>query len=108
MEWRTGLARANAPGISVAVRRELERMAAAAALTSAWRKSTAQAAVEALREVDVDILTIGQYLRPSAWHLPVVEWVSPARFAAYRPPWFRALSKRLRRSGVVHSWHTAH
>jgi lipoic acid synthetase len=37
-----------------------------------------------LRGVGVDILTFGQYLRPSAWHLPVVEWVAPERFAAYR------------------------
>jgi lipoic acid synthetase len=37
-----------------------------------------------LRGVGVDILTLGQYLRPSAWHLPVVEWVTPERFAAYR------------------------
>ncbi len=37
-----------------------------------------------LRGAGVDILTLGQYLRPSAWHLPVVEWVTPARFAAYR------------------------
>jgi lipoic acid synthetase len=37
-----------------------------------------------LREHGVDILTLGQYLRPSAWHLPVQEWVSPERFAAYR------------------------
>ena len=32
----------------------------------------------------VEILTLGQYLRPSAWHLPVVEYVTPERFAAYR------------------------
>ena len=37
-----------------------------------------------LRGVGVEILTLGQYLRPSAWHLPVVEWVTPARFASYR------------------------
>lgn len=37
-----------------------------------------------LRAAGVEILTLGQYLRPSAWHLPVVEWVTPARFAAYR------------------------
>jgi lipoic acid synthetase len=36
-----------------------------------------------LRAVGVDILTIGQYLRPSAWHLPVVEWITPERFRAY-------------------------
>ncbi|HEX9049211.1 MAG TPA: lipoyl synthase [Anaeromyxobacter sp.] len=37
-----------------------------------------------LRAAGVEILTLGQYLRPSAWHLPVVEWVSPRRFAAWR------------------------
>jgi lipoic acid synthetase len=37
-----------------------------------------------LRGQGVDILTLGQYLRPSAWHLPVQEWVSPERFEAYR------------------------
>jgi len=28
-------------------------------------------------------VTIGQYLRPSSAHLPVLEQVSPARFADY-------------------------
>lgn len=37
-----------------------------------------------LRAVGVDILTLGQYLRPSAWHLPVVEWITPDRFQAYQ------------------------
>src|SRR5512133_323238 len=37
-----------------------------------------------LRAAGVEILTLGQYLRPSAWHLPVVEWVTPQRFAAFR------------------------
>jgi lipoic acid synthetase len=37
-----------------------------------------------LRAHRVEILTLGQYLRPSAWHLPVQEWVSPEAFAAYR------------------------
>jgi len=37
-----------------------------------------------LRALSVEILTLGQYLRPSAWHLPVQEWISPERFAAYR------------------------
>jgi lipoic acid synthetase len=37
-----------------------------------------------LRAVGVEILTLGQYLRPSAWHLPVVEFVTPERFAAFR------------------------
>ena len=34
-----------------------------------------------LRAVDCDIMTIGQYLRPSLWHLPVVRYVRPEEFA---------------------------
>jgi lipoic acid synthetase len=36
-----------------------------------------------LRGAEVEILTLGQYLRPSAWHLPVVEFVTPEKFQAY-------------------------
>jgi lipoic acid synthetase len=36
-----------------------------------------------LRAVGVEVLTLGQYLRPSAWHLPVVEFVTPEAFAEY-------------------------
>jgi len=35
-----------------------------------------------LREHGVDVVTFGQYLRPSMLHLPVREHVTPARFAA--------------------------
>jgi lipoic acid synthetase len=35
-----------------------------------------------LRGVGVDIVTIGQYLRPTAAHLPVARWVPPATFTA--------------------------
>jgi lipoic acid synthetase len=34
--------------------------------------------------VGVDIVTIGQYLRPTTHHLPVARWVEPATFAEYR------------------------
>lgn len=34
-----------------------------------------------LRSVGCDIMTIGQYLRPSAWHLPIVRYVRPEEFA---------------------------
>jgi lipoic acid synthetase len=40
-------------------------------------------AMRDLRAVGVDVLTLGQYLRPSAWHLPVVEFVTPEAFARY-------------------------
>ena len=37
-----------------------------------------------LRAADVRIVTIGQYLAPSADHLPVVEFVQPGQFEAWR------------------------
>ena len=36
-----------------------------------------------LRAHDVDMLTIGQYLQPSAHHLPVTRYVEPAAFEEY-------------------------
>ncbi len=39
-------------------------------------------AMDDLREFDVDVVTFGQYLRPSMLHLPVREHVTPARFGA--------------------------
>jgi lipoic acid synthetase len=38
-------------------------------------------AFEALRSVDVDILTVGQYLRPSEKHLPLERYYTPDEFA---------------------------
>ena len=37
-----------------------------------------------LREAAVDILTLGQYLRPSMQHIPVARWVTPAEFADWK------------------------
>jgi len=37
-----------------------------------------------LRAAGCDLLTLGQYLRPSLNHLPVERFVTPAAFAAYR------------------------
>ena len=42
------------------------------------------ALLEALRAADVDIVTIGQYLRPSRENLPVVEYVPPETFERHR------------------------
>ncbi|NDD04435.1 MAG: lipoyl synthase, partial [Proteobacteria bacterium] len=33
-----------------------------------------------LRAVSVDVLTLGQYLRPTDWHLPVHEFIHPTVF----------------------------
>jgi lipoic acid synthetase len=38
-------------------------------------------AMRDLRAQDVDILTLGQYLRPSDAHLPIARWYTPAEFA---------------------------
>jgi len=47
-----------------------------------------------LRTHDVDVVTLGQYLRPSMLHLPVKEYVTPARF--------KALEKRALRKGFLY------
>lgn len=41
-------------------------------------------AMERLREADVDVLTIGQYLRPTPKHAPLVRYVEPEEFARYK------------------------
>lgn len=40
--------------------------------------------IQDLRDVDCDILTIGQYLQPSQKHLQVKDFVTPAQFDAWR------------------------
>lgn len=40
--------------------------------------------MEDLSSVNVDILTLGQYLQPTAKHLPIHEFVTPERFAEYK------------------------
>jgi lipoic acid synthetase len=52
------------------------------------------AAMTDLRAVQCDILTLGQYLQPTLRHLPVVEFVPPAQFAA--------LGERAREMGFAH------
>jgi lipoic acid synthetase len=47
-----------------------------------------------LRRAGCDILTLGQYLQPTLKHLPVVEYVSPERFAEY--------GQRAREMGFAH------
>jgi len=41
-----------------------------------------RAAITDLRNVGVEVLTVGQYLQPSASHLPVVRWWTPAELEA--------------------------
>jgi lipoic acid synthetase len=37
-----------------------------------------------LRSVEVDILTLGQYLQPTPKHLPVVDFITPEKFEEYK------------------------
>lgn len=43
-----------------------------------------------LRNINVSILTLGQYLRPSPFHLPIHEYISPEQFN-----WYKEEGKRL-------------
>ena len=58
------------------------------------REDEVLTAMEDLRGVGCDLLTLGQYLQPTINHLPVVEFVCPEQFAAY--------GERARRMGFVH------
>jgi lipoic acid synthetase len=40
-------------------------------------------AMQLLRDADVDVLTVGQYLRPTKRHAAVARYVEPAEFADY-------------------------
>lgn len=41
-------------------------------------------ALRDLAETGIEILTIGQYLRPTPYHLPVDRWVAPEEFARWK------------------------
>ena len=41
-------------------------------------------AMKDLRAINVGILTIGQYLRPTDWHIPVSEFVEPQKFEYFK------------------------
>jgi lipoic acid synthetase len=60
------------------------------------RDEEIEATLRDLREVGVKLLTLGQYLRPSADHLPVDRYVSPEEFEQWKQ---RALALGFR--GVV-------
>ena len=37
-----------------------------------------------LREINVDIITFGQYLRPTDWHIPISSFVAPEKFEFFK------------------------
>ena len=48
------------------------------------RSDEVPAAMADLRDAGIDILTMGQYLRPTSYHLPVDRWVEPDEFAEHK------------------------
>ena len=40
--------------------------------------------MEDLRAVEVDVLTLGQYLQPTPKHLPIAEFITPEKFEKYK------------------------
>lgn len=56
-----------------------------------------------LREVDCDMLTIGQYLQPSAKHMEVVEYVHPDQFEEFKRIGLEMGFKRVESSPFVRS-----
>jgi lipoic acid synthetase len=68
-------------------------------------------AMQDLRDQGVDILTVGQYLRPSAAHLPVSRYYTPAEFSELRERG-RAMGYRHVEAGPLvrssyHAWEQA-
>jgi lipoic acid synthetase len=58
-------------------------------------------ALEDLRKAAVDIVTVGQYLRPSEHHAPVARWVKPAEFAMWKRVGEQELGFRHVESGAL-------
>jgi lipoic acid synthetase len=58
------------------------------------REEEVLTALRDLRAAGCDILTLGQYLQPTLKHLPMVEFVSPEKFAEYK--------RRAEEMGFVH------
>jgi lipoic acid synthetase len=72
-------------GVLERMRREFPAVVTKSSIMVGLGETTSEVlqAMKDLRAVGVDVLTLGQYLRPSAWHLPVVEFVTPEAFAAH-------------------------
>ncbi|HSM60801.1 MAG TPA: lipoyl synthase [Longimicrobiales bacterium] len=65
------------------------------------RESEIRQAMKDLREASVDILTLGQYLRPSPMHIPVARWVTPDEFTMWKGVGERELGFRHVESGPL-------
>ncbi|MDD9936286.1 MAG: lipoyl synthase [Myxococcales bacterium] len=64
-------------------------------------------AMARLREADVDVLTIGQYLRPTPKHAPIARYVEPVEFEGYREAGLRLGFKYVASGPLVRSSYRA-
>jgi lipoic acid synthetase len=64
-------------------------------------------AMHKLREADIDVLTIGQYLRPTPKHAELVRYVTPEEFARYREEGERMGFKHVSSGPLVRSSYRA-
>lgn len=61
-----------------------------------------------LRKVDVDVVTIGQYLQPSKKHLPVKEFITPEQFKKYEYIGLEMGFRHVESGALVRSSYKAH
>lgn len=65
-------------------------------------------AMDDLRAVDVDILTLGQYLQPTPNHLPIVRYVHPDEFAQLKEEGLKRGFSHVESGPLVRSSYHAH
>jgi lipoic acid synthetase len=63
--------------------------------------------MEDLRNVEVDVITIGQYLQPSKKHLPVKEFITPQQFEKYKEIGLKMGFRHVESSALVRSSYKA-
>ncbi len=61
-----------------------------------------------LREANVDVVTLGQYLQPSKKHLPVKEFITPEQFKTYETIGLDMGFRHLESGALVRSSYKAH
>lgn len=61
-----------------------------------------------LRSVNVDIVTLGQYLQPSKKHLPVKEFILPEQFETYKEVGLKMGFRHVESGALVRSSYKAH
>ena len=61
-----------------------------------------------LREANVDVVTLGQYLQPSKKHLPVKEFITPEQFKTYETIGLDMGFRHVESGALVRSSYKAH